>query len=225
MMKGVPVVAWAGLASAARQMSVDGVLVGGWVDRFSHVGAGGTTFVAACERSVVRGEHGEYPLPPGGFAVVPGEVCVVGGAGLWVHCPDYRGLFVLGGPVEPSGRLRYIDGCSDTVLVAPLVRGDPCLNFLHIPPGVVQTDHQHPSLRAGLVLRGDGVCVADGDARMPLCAGTVFVLEAGTVHRFESGSSPLDIVAWHPDSDFGPTDEDHPMLNRTLQPGTDRRLR
>jgi hypothetical protein len=26
----------------------------------------------------------------------------------------------------------------------------------------------------------------------------------------------LDILAWHPDSDFGLTDEDHPMLNRTL---------
>jgi hypothetical protein len=23
------------------------------------------------------------------------------------------------------------------------------------------------------------------------------------------------VLAFHPDSDFGPTDEDHPMLNRT----------
>ena len=152
-------------------------------------------------------------------------MCVEGGAGLWVKCAGHRGLFVVGGPVESAGRLRYINGCSDTVLVAPLVRGDPCLNFLHIPPGVVQSDHEHPSLRAGLVLHGDGVCVVEGTDRLPLSGGTVFVLEPGTVHRFESGSLPLDIVAWHPDSDFGPTDEDHPMLNRTLQPGTDRRVR
>jgi len=25
----------------------------------------------------------------------------------------------------------------------------------------------------------------------------------------------MDIIAYHPDSDFGPTDIDHPMLNRT----------
>ena len=27
----------------------------------------------------------------------------------------------------------------------------------------------------------------------------------------------LDVIAWHPDSDFGPTDQDHPMINRTLR--------
>ncbi|MSQ82944.1 MAG: hypothetical protein EXR77_08510 [Myxococcales bacterium] len=26
----------------------------------------------------------------------------------------------------------------------------------------------------------------------------------------------LDVLAWHPDSDFGPTDQTHPMVNRTL---------
>ena len=131
---------------------------------------------------------------------------------------------MVGGPVESVGRLRYIDGCSDTLLVAPVVWGDPCLNYLHLPQGVVQTDHHHPSLRAGIVLRGNGTCVMDGRA-VPLTPGVVFMLEPGTTHRFESGSVPLEIVAWHPDSDFGPTDDDHPMLNRTLRPGSDLRVR
>jgi hypothetical protein len=47
--------------------------------------------------------------------------------------------FALGGPCEAFGRLRYIDGCSDSLLVGPAVRGDPCLNHLHFPPGVSQT--------------------------------------------------------------------------------------
>jgi hypothetical protein len=25
----------------------------------------------------------------------------------------------------------------------------------------------------------------------------------------------MDVIAFHPDSDWGPTDEKHPMLNRT----------
>jgi len=28
------------------------------------------------------------------------------------------------------------------------------------------------------------------------------------------------VIAWHPDSDFGPRDDDHPMINRTLIPST-----
>jgi len=33
----------------------------------------------------------------------------------------WTGLFAVGGPVEATGRLTYIDGCTDTVLAAPLV--------------------------------------------------------------------------------------------------------
>jgi hypothetical protein len=39
------------------------------------------------------------------------------------------------------------------------------------------------------------------------------------LHAFLSEEESLDILAWHPDSDVGPTDEDHPMLNHTLRTG------
>jgi hypothetical protein len=29
----------------------------------------------------------------------------------------------------------------------------------------------------------------------------------------------MDIVAFHPDSDFGPMHDDHPMINRTIIDG------
>ncbi|NBW63320.1 MAG: cupin domain-containing protein, partial [Synechococcaceae bacterium WB4_1_0192] len=39
-------------------------------------------------------------------------------------------------------------------------------------------------------------------------------------HRFLTGSeSGLTVVAWHPDSDTGPTDVDHPMVRRTMVGG------
>lgn len=205
-------------------VTVGRVTVESWGVGPCPVGHAGTSFLVACEDAALATVRGRYSLLAGGYAVVAEPAVVEGGAGLHIRCAGHRGLFVVGGPVESMGRLRYIDGCSDTLLVAPTVRGDPCLNYLHLPAGVVQTDHDHPSLRVGIVVRGDGTCVVD-DVAEPLSAGTVFVLEAGTTHRFESGSLPLEIVAWHPDSDFGPTDDDHPMLNRTLRPGSDERVR
>lgn len=111
------------------------------------------------------------------------------------------------------------------MIVAPVVRGDPCLNLLHIPQGVVQTDHQHPSVRVGLVVKGMGQCVTKGGGTEALVPGSVFVLPPGEVHRFETPSDEMLLVAWHPDSDSGPTDDDHPMMNRSFLPGGEERVR
>ena len=35
------------------------------------------------------------------------------------------------------------------------------------------------------------------------------------LHSFRTTSDIMDIIAFHPDSDTGPTDENHPMINRT----------
>jgi quercetin dioxygenase-like cupin family protein len=166
-----------------------------------------------------------FPVPAAGYAVVPSVAMVRGGSGVSIVHREHCGLFSVGGPVEATGRLAYIDGCRDTVLVAPVVQGDPCLNLLHLPPGTVQSDHYHPSVRVGLVVSGQGVCVLEGGRLTPLVSGVVFFLPAGATHRFETDATDLLLMAWHPDSDVGPTDDDHPMLNRTLQPASDERLR
>ncbi|ARU59155.1 cupin [Oleiphilus messinensis] len=130
----------------------------------------------------------------------------------------YRGLYAMGGPVEQAGRLRYIDGCSDTLLGAPPVQGDPCLNLLHFPAGIEQTQHTHPSLRAGIVASGMGECVTPtGNTR--LTPGKIFHIPAQAQHSFRTGNTAMDIIAFHPDSDWGPTHENHPMLNRTWVDG------
>lgn len=124
----------------------------------------------------------------------------------------------LGGPIEMIGRLRYIDGCTDTVLVHPWKLGQACLNHLHIPPGVNQTMHTHPSERIGAVISGHGWCeTPEGITRLD--AGTIWRIPANGRHRFLTESGSLDIIAFHPDSDYGPTDDEHPMLSRTLVSG------
>jgi quercetin dioxygenase-like cupin family protein len=189
----------------------------------SHDGHG-TLYVATVEAATVDVRGVSFPVPAEGFAVVPTEAAVDGGCGFAVVDRSFDGLFLVGGPVEPRGRLAYIDGCSDTVLVAPVVLGAPCLNFLYVPPRTTQSHHHHLSHRIGVVLSGSGYCVLPDDSTVALSPGVVFVLPAGVVHAFHTRDDELRIIAWHPDSDTGPTDGDHPMLNRTLRPGGAERL-
>ncbi len=155
---------------------------------------------------------------------VPGRLALngVGSVVGITHADAARGFFRIAGPIEAEGRLRYIDGCTDSLVVAPQRRGDPCLNHLHFPSGIHQTAHTHPSFRAGVVLRGRGHC--DGElGRLPLESGNTFHIPANTPHRFLTTDSTMDIVAFHPDSDYGPTHDDHPMINRTLVDGVSAR--
>jgi quercetin dioxygenase-like cupin family protein len=175
---------------------------------------GGTSWILAVDRCVVRWRGEAWPIPASGFAVVPGAAEVVG-RGLVITLPAYTGLFHLGAGVEARGRLAYIDGCTDTLLQSPPRVGEPCLNHLHIPAGTTQTEHTHPSARVGTIVRGSGICRAGG-REYALSPGMGWVIPTGLPHCFHTAADALDVIAWHPDSDFGPTDEDHPMKNRTI---------
>jgi quercetin dioxygenase-like cupin family protein len=157
-------------------------------------------------------------LHAGMFFSAPGPVSVTGLHGFVCTRKAYRGLPAWGGPIEPQGRLRYIDGCSDTLLISPPRKGDACLNYLHIPPGVDQTPHTHPSVRVGCVVNGAGICTL-AEKTIDLIPGAIFVLPTDELHSFHTRSQPLRVVIYHPDSDFGPTDEVHPMINRTVFTG------
>jgi len=127
----------------------------------------------------------------------------------------YPGIFMIGGPIEPVGRLRYMDGCTDTGIIAPLRLGDPCLNFLFFPPETKQTRHTHPSDRIGAIFDGDGVCITPGKTTR-MSQGDVFVIPTDAEHHFETTSEHMRIIVFHPDSEFGPTDERHQMLEATI---------
>jgi hypothetical protein len=130
----------------------------------------------------------------------------------------FRGQDTVGGPLEKSGRLCYIDGCSDSLLIYPPRQGDPSLNALYFPSGVNQSYHIHPSLRLGTIVSGSGfACIqsVDGEKEIPLTPGTVFCIEERELHRFRTGNDSMVVVAFHPDGDWGPTDHNHSMINRT----------
>ena len=170
-------------------------------------------------------------LSAGQYFALPGPARLAGGAGFAVGIAagddGHRALPAVGGPIESVGRLRYIDGCTDTLLLAPARLGDPCLNALYFPPATDQTPHTHPSLRAGVVAAGAGECVTP-DGVTPLTPGTVFLIPPHRRHAFRTGPAAgetdaaapaLTVIAFHPDTDTGPTDEDHPMRNRTILNG------
>lgn len=113
------------------------------------------------------------------------------------------------------GNLSYIDGCSNSNLIDPPRSGDPCLNYLYFPAGIDQTFHTHPSVRIGFVLFGNGVS-SIYDQEFSLNTGDIFILDRHTKHRFRtSTTSPMSLVAFHPDSEDGPRDEFNPMKART----------
>ena len=112
--------------------------------------------------------------------------------------------------------------------------GDPCLNHLHFPDHITQTPHTHPSHRIGIVAKGNGECITPF-GNLPLIAGMIFIIKewdgssiakgndgkshpVGT-HKFDTKDESMDVIAFHPDSDFGPTDIEHPMINRTIVGG------
>ena len=142
-----------------------------------------------------------------------------GGRGIVVERIGYRGMNSVGGPVEAAGRLKYIDGCTDSLLIPPVKMGDPCLNALFFPEGIDQTAHTHPSMRVGMVIEGRGTCVTP-ERIYDLVPGTIFIIHEGGQHKFKtSAHTRLTVIAYHPDSDFGPVDENHPMINRTMVEG------
>lgn len=184
---------------------------------FSHgeldVAAGQTAFIAVSDGAfTVRA----WTVGPGMYAAVPGPARVSGeGIALLALHKRWTGMFTLGGPLENGGRLRYIDGCTDTGLIQPPRQGDPCLNYLHFPGGIRQTEHTHPSHRVGLIYSGSGLCHTP-EAVHEMRRHAIFVLPTGTKHFFETSHDTMRIMVFHPDSDFGPTDESHQMLNATL---------
>jgi mannose-6-phosphate isomerase-like protein (cupin superfamily) len=174
-----------------------------------------THFVLVTEGVCVwRHRDDERSLRAERYLVAPDGGTLQGGRGMVIEALRYRGLAQSGGPLEPRGRLRYVDGCSDTLLVSPPRLGEPCLNHLHIPAGTLQSSHEHDSLRLGVIARGRGRCrTAHGETELE--PGLGWYIPAGLRHSFATDASALDVFAWHPNSDFGPTDRNHPMINRT----------
>ena len=191
-----------------------------WDGRQLRIGGSGTSY-GYVERGPVDLETaaGRFRLQRQMYFCVPGPFRIEGeGRGLVVERTGYMGFFMVGGPIETHGRLRYINGCTDSLLIPPVQLGDPCLNLLHFPPGVDQTAHTHPSVRIGIVARGNGIC-RTSDGEVALTEGTIFVIPVDELHAFTTKGDSMTVIAWHPDSDCGPTDENHPMFNRTIVNG------
>ena len=162
---------------------------------------------------------GTFCLRPGMYFALPFSSRIRGsGQGVVMTRLGSRGTFMVGGPIELRGRLRYINGCTDSLLIPPLRAGDPCLNALYFPANISQTEHTHPSIRLGLIVRGIGECRTQ-QGTYSLRPGEPFMIHANGLHSFRTMDHELVVIAFHPDSDFGPTDEVHPMINRTLVDG------
>lgn len=182
----------------------------------------GTSFVFVWEGfALASGRFGSMMLQPGMYGCfTEGTLRTYRGTRIiWIRSDGgYIGMFQVGGPLEREGRLKYIDGCTDSILIPPVKKGDPCLNHLHFPVGIRQTMHTHPEVRLGMVVKGMGYCTTE-DGEKALVPGVVFAILPDGKHAFRTEKHTLDVIAWHPTTDVGPTDENHPMINRTIVEG------
>ena len=140
------------------------------------------------------------------------------GTAAFITRVGFKGQNNIGGPIEASGRLCYIDTCSDSLLIYPPRLGDPSLSVLYFPEGTNQTFHIHPSIRIGVVASGNGVsCIKNNGIEQEnmLREGDMFCIMEREVHRFRTENEGMVVIAFHPDGDWGPTDHNHTMLNRT----------
>ncbi|MEY3929487.1 MAG: hypothetical protein RLZZ516_1197 [Cyanobacteriota bacterium] len=151
-----------------------GVRVWGVDDGALVLGEDATHFVFCHQGALTVRQSGAWPhvLTAGMYGSAPGkcEVRPVGqdlSRGMVISALGWLGMMTIGGPLEKRGRLRYIDGCTDSLLVPPVRLGDPCLNGLWFPMGTQQTMHTHPSVRIGMVVRGRSGRSASGWAWRP----------------------------------------------------------
>lgn len=190
-------------------------------------------FIYKSSRGTLDYRGSTYPLQSGIYFILDNAHAnhLKGVEGFAVVRQDYKAMFMLGGPIEEIGRLKYIDGCTDSLLIPPIKMGDACLNHLNFPPNINQTMHTHPSIRYGMVVRGRGECVTPW-GNFALEAGLIFAIlpNDGTQvigldgQKYDKGShcfrtfeeEGMDVIAYHPDSDFGAEDTNHPMINRTI---------
>ena len=188
-----------------------------WQNNTLELGDDGTHFGFVHEHTAnLETPAGKFLLAQGMYFAVPSSCRLTGaGQGVVMTRLGYRGVFLLGGPIEAKGRLRYIDGCTDSLLIPPQMLGDPCLNALYFPSQTLQTEHTHPSIRIGLIVNGAGECKTP-EATHHLFPGLPFIIHANRRHSFSTTNEEMIVIAFHPDSDFGPTHERHPMINRTI---------
>lgn len=161
-----------------------------------------------------------YRVRSGMYFCLPGAGRIEGetSSGMVVTRLNYSGMFSLGGPIEPTGRFAYIDGGTSSLLIPPMMCGDPCLNAMYFPPYVDQTLHTHPSYRIGLVVAGQGT-LEDWQTVTHLEPGMMFLILANSLHKFRTAERNLTVVVFHPDSDTGFTHRDNPILKRTMVDG------
>ena len=190
-----------------------------WSNTSLELSGGGTHFGYIFKgNSLLKTNLGTFNLREKMFFCVPDNFMIEGGEGIIITRIGFAGMFSVGGQIEAQGRLRYIDGCRDTLLIPPIIKGDPCLNALYFPKSITQTPHTHPSVRVGIVAQGNGECVTPSGI-FPLNVGQAFVIPPDALHSFNTYDDEMVVIAYHPDSDFGATHEDHPMVNKTMVAG------
>lgn len=185
-----------------------------YINGFNQIHSVDSTFFGyTLSEVIIHYNSSVFNLPKNAYFSIPSQFVISGDAFI-VKTENYIGMTTFG-LMESQGRLKYINGCTDSILIHPVKKGDACLNALYFPEFTSQSPHIHPSIRIGIVSEGKGFAVTK-DGEYLLQKGDAFLIEQKEVHCFKTVDSAMTVIAYHPDSDFGAQDHDHPMINRTF---------
>ena len=175
-----------------------------------------TLYGYSIENCIIKIDNKEYKLEKENYCSIHigNNTVDIFGKFVGIFRMGFKGQNLIGEIPKKTGRLSYIDGCSDELLVYPPRLGDPSLSYLYFPKKTKQTVHNHPSIRIGYILSGSGYAELN-ETKIQLKNNMLFMLNEKEIHRFVTKNEEMRLIAFHPDGDWGPTDESHTMLNRT----------
>ncbi|MGB3534220.1 MAG: AraC family ligand binding domain-containing protein [Microcoleaceae cyanobacterium] len=78
--------------------------------------------------------------------------------------------------------------------------------------------HTHPSYRIGIIVEGS-VEIETPKTSTHIESGSIFLIPANSLHKFNIHQQGLTAVMFHPDSNTGYTHQNNPMLKRTIVNG------
>lgn len=206
------------LAKSPLELDRGALVVRAWSKSAKQLGAGLVHFgVVQTGRATLKRNRQELLIPSEHYFRTSGPSNISGGLGLLISMATAQERSLKIGEIPQRGYLEYKPGGRMAAICPPDVRGDPNLNMLEMDPTIRdQDDHFHPSVRVNIVITGSVTCFTHNAPPRELFPGDVIVLHPKQHHRFVAGDQGMRFVAFHPDSNYGPTRDDNPMLNNTF---------
>ena len=159
----------------------------------------------------------QVKLSHGGFFRIEGAGTVNSNFGVVLSVPGKKGFSQVSGPYSGVRLIGYLPGGKQNCLIWPADVSYPTLNTLQMEKHQSQIAHSHDSLRINVIISGSGKCLTPNQT-FPLVERDILIIPANKSHQFETKTTGMKFIAFHPDSDGKRWSEIlNPMMLETIE--------